>query len=320
MGKKYEIGGFPSMEHYHGNEYHEGALALNTARNAMEYVLSQRKFKKVWLPSWSCDCMLEPCIKLDIPYEYYAVDKHMEPIVEPKLVGDDCIIIINYFGLLTGKIPSFDKIYKNIIVDNTQAFFSKALQDVDTVYSLRKFFGVTDGAYLISNLEENVGLQDFSYERNYCIKRLEVGANLAYRDFCMNEKELEYQPIKKMSEYTKNILKSINYDRVHQIRTKNFARLHSLLKGSNQLDIGAFEGAEKSFVYPYYNPLEGLREKLIDVGIYIPMYWKETLSRVGKDSCEAEFTKYVLPLPIDQRYGEMEMQIIADEINQYLNR
>ncbi len=54
----------------------------------------------------------------------------------------------NYFGIKDEFITSLSKQVSNLIVDNAQSFFSNPIENIDTFYSPRKFFGVSDGAYL----------------------------------------------------------------------------------------------------------------------------------------------------------------------------
>lgn len=122
-----------------------------------------------------------------------------------------------------------------------------------------------------------------------------------------------------MSKYTKNILKGIDYKKIYRIRKDNFKYLHTLLNSSNELNIDELEGADNSFAYPFLNYTVGLRDYLISIGIYVPLFWKETFTRVNANTLEAEYAEYILPLPIDQRYGISEMKIIVDEINGFIH-
>ncbi|MFW5983430.1 MAG: hypothetical protein ACOCQ4_02930, partial [bacterium] len=54
------IGGYFELELNKGEEFHKNALKLNTGRNAFEYVILEKQYKKVWLPYYMCDVMLEP--------------------------------------------------------------------------------------------------------------------------------------------------------------------------------------------------------------------------------------------------------------------
>ena len=64
------IGGYFELELPKGEEYHKSALSLNSARNCFEYILRVRKYKKVYLPYYTCEVILEPLKKLNI--QYYA--------------------------------------------------------------------------------------------------------------------------------------------------------------------------------------------------------------------------------------------------------
>ena len=50
-----EIGGFLEWETYSGAEYHQEALALNSARNALRFLLRARKIRSIWLPRLLCE-------------------------------------------------------------------------------------------------------------------------------------------------------------------------------------------------------------------------------------------------------------------------
>ena len=54
-----EIGGFLEWETYSGAEYHQEALALNSARNALRFLLRARKIRSIWLPRLLCEVIEE---------------------------------------------------------------------------------------------------------------------------------------------------------------------------------------------------------------------------------------------------------------------
>ena len=64
------IGGYFSMELSRGESYHPHALALNTGRNCLEYILRSRGYCKVYIPYYTCGVVLEPFHKLGIAYKY----------------------------------------------------------------------------------------------------------------------------------------------------------------------------------------------------------------------------------------------------------
>ena len=63
------------------------------------------------------------------------------------------IYFVNYYGLFKDNIQEIiDKYkYEYVIVDNTHDFFNKDNYSVDIIYNYRKYFGVPDGACIVSN-------------------------------------------------------------------------------------------------------------------------------------------------------------------------
>jgi len=308
-----EIGGYFELELPKGKEYHQKAIRLNTGRNAFEYILRAKSYTKVYLPYYTCDVMLEPINKLNLKYDFYPIDPTFNPIFDFSLIKEnDVFVYTNYFGICDGQVKILSKKCKNLIIDNSQAFYSKPLSGIDTFYSARKFFGVPDGAYLFTDkeLEEDFE-RDFSYKRfEHLLGRMDVNAESFYTSFKRNDKALENQPIKIMSKLTQRILQSIDYEEAKRIRSNNFQTLHKSLEKMNLLN---FE-LEKNAV-PMVYPLlieNGLEEKkrLIENKIFIATYWPNVFRWVDKNSYEYKLTESLLPLPIDQRYEKNVMNEI----------
>ena len=146
------IGGYFEIELPQGKEYHQNAIRLNTGRNAFEYVLRVKKYKKVYLPYYTCDVMLEPINKLALQYEFYHIDENFSPVFDfIRIQPDEVFVYNNYFGICDMQVSRVKSKCKNLIIDNSQSFFSQPLPSVDTFYSARKFFGISDGAYLYTD-------------------------------------------------------------------------------------------------------------------------------------------------------------------------
>ena len=63
-------------------------------------------------------------------------------------------------------------------------------------------------------------------------------------------------------------------------------------------------------MYPFYskNPAK-LKEKLISNKIYVPTLWPNVLEQ-NKDEIGYDYALNIIPLPCDQRYGEVDMKKI----------
>lgn len=159
------IGGYFSLELNNGWERHHYALHLNAGRYALEYILMVRKYRKVYLPYYICDSVMEPIKRQGIEFEFYHINEHLEPAVRLHPQDDEAVLYVNYFGLKNRIADTFCYAYRNTILDYTQAFYSergnkyedRTIQ-CDTFYSCRKYFGVPDGAYLYTDCYLDEGL------------------------------------------------------------------------------------------------------------------------------------------------------------------
>lgn len=310
------IGGYFELELPQGTEYHSQAIALNTGRNALEYILRARGYKRVYLPYYSCEVLLEPFKKLGVEYTFYHINANLEADLQPSLNSDEAILCINYFGLKQDHVNALAQRYgKQLIVDNTQAFYARPIDGIDTFYSCRKFFGVPDGAYLYCDKVLDAELeQDYSWERmTHLLKRIDVSAEAAYADFREQSEKLKNNPIRKMSNLTHRIMASIDYDGVAERRRQNYQLLNEAIGNKNGIALPPSADAVP-MVYPFLTTDQQLRQRLIDNKVYIATYWPNVLDWINTDSTEYTLTTQLLPLSIDQRYGEEEMKRIIELI------
>ena len=121
------IGGYFELELTdHGTLYHDNIIAVNSGRNALELILSHLEIKKVYLPFYTCDVTLQPIKKLKINYEFYYLDKKFNPIIK-TLENKEWLLYVNYFGIFTNKVKWLSNQFKNLIIDNAQAFFAQPI-------------------------------------------------------------------------------------------------------------------------------------------------------------------------------------------------
>ena len=306
------IGGYFSLELPQREEYHKDAIRLNTGRNCLEYILRVRGYKKVYVPYYTCEAVMEPINKLGIPYEYYHRDIHFEIRDRFTLKEGEALLYTNYFGLKQRYVGQLaEKIGPRLIVDNTQAFYAKPIPGIDTFYTCRKFFGVPDGAYLFCDkeLDEEIE-QDYSYDRvTHLVKRIDLSAEEGFMDFRRVDDGLDNQPIRKMSKLTQRLMKGIDYDSAAQKRRANYLILQKALGKENNIEL-SLEDDAVPMVYPYLVPAKGLREKLIENKIFIARYWPNVIEWTTKEDIDYLLAYQMQPLPIDQRYGADDMNRI----------
>lgn len=310
------IGGYFELELPKLKEYHKDAIALNTGRNCLEYILRVRGYKHVYIPYYTCYVILEPLKKLGVEHSFYHIDKNLELAEDVVLRPNEALLATNYFGLKQEHMLKLAAIYGNqLIIDNTQAFFDKPIDGIDTFYSCRKFFGVPDGAYLYCEkvLEKEIG-QDESWMRcSHLLKRIDKGASSGYMDFRLNDGSLSNQPIKKMSQFTKRLMDSIDYKNASKCRIANYRILQEALDENNEIHF-VLKDDMVPMVYPYVTLDKTVRKRLIDNKIFVAKYWLNVLEWAEEDSIERKLTNYLVPLPIDQRYGARDLNFILFNI------
>lgn len=315
-----EIGGYFGLELSSGEEYHKDAIHLNSGRAALQYILKAKKYRKIYLPAYICDSVLTPIISENVQHEYYPINTRFEPVFDIEIALDEAFLYVNYFGIHDMNVKSVVAKHQNVIIDNTQAFYSLPESGIDSFYSARKFFGVADGAYLYTDTEFEMPLEgDISYNRmKHLLIRHDLSATAGYALFRENDEKLDTAGLKGMSRLTQAILNSVDYERCGQIRRKNYEFLHGHLGNMNQLKLPKL-GSQTPMVYPFWiSDGFSLRERLIREKIYIATYWPELKTRGCVPPLECSLVDDLVSLPIDQRYALAEMVKIITVIKDFL--
>ena len=312
-----EIGGYIEFEYYQGLMLHENAIALNCGRNALAYLFMSRGIKKIKLPFFICDSIINICEREGIEKSYYHIGLDFKPAEEIHLDDDEWLYLVNFYGQLTNDIISYyaDK-YSRIIVDQANAYFQEPIDHIDTIYTCRKWFGVADGAFLYTDEKISEPMEiDVSFDRmRYLLGRLERNASEFYSEYVANNHNFDMEPIKKMSKLTYNLLHGIDYGYVRGKRLANYEFIHRRLGKYNQIDPNI-----ALFMYPFMvkeGQGRNIRKALAKEKIYIPTLWPSVFNISSIDSIEYHMAEDILPLPIDQRYSIADMTYLAERIEE----
>jgi len=319
---KKEFGGYFEFDVLSGRkkDFHTNAIKLNTARNAINYLCITNNYKKLYIPYYLCDSVKNALCRDSIKYELYYLNEDFSPKINTnKIKSNEAILYPNYFGINSFQTTKAVEKFKRIIIDNTQAFFSKTIK-TNAVYSARKFFAVPDGAYAYSTSKKRLVLdQDYSHTRMLgLLKRYEIDAKTGYLDSLHVEKSLSTQSIKLMSKLSNTLLKNINYKFCAEARLKNFNIFDKTLSSINELNT-SLSTQDIPMVYPLLINNENLRRKLVESEIYIPQWWESVMMKVPPHTFEYYLSKYLIPLPIDHRYKGSDIKYIIKKIYKILS-
>jgi hypothetical protein len=303
------LGGYMGLQLSDGKPYYPNLIALNTARNSLEYILKIKGYTTIYLPYFTCEVLLEPIKKLGLVYYFYEIDNQFNPLVDYIAADDTCFLYTNYFGVKTNTVKEIARSIKNLIVDNAQAFYAEPIPGIDCFYSSRKFFGVSDGAYLYTSSDKRLATEvDSSYERfSHLVRAVDQNSEAGYAEFVKNDASLNDNEIRQMSPVTSKLLAAIDYDRCAEIRKENFAFLHAQFAEINELKFD-FTLEDVPMVYPLLINRSDLKQRLIAERIFVATYWPNVLTWTQPGSTEYYLTENIVPLPIDQRYNLDDMQ------------
>lgn len=321
-----EYGGYISLETRKKEYYTENKgydiLRLNAARYAIIEAFVDSGCKKLWIPIYTCESIYRALKEAKIVFCTYNINLDFTPKID-NLEEHECILVTNYFGILGSVFCRKIEKYKCVVIyDNTQAFYCPPIISGSkyTIYSPRKFFGVCDGAYLITKKfnRKHTYIKDFSYDRGkYLLKSVECGTNQSYNDYLCSEEILSLDGVKEMSALTRAILGNIDYEYAAKCRKENFRFLHSILKKYNEIQDETIELTDSvPMVYPLLTRKNKnhLRDFLVKNKIYVPQWWKWVLTHSMSNEFERNLSEYLYPLPIDQRYDLNDMHKIYEVV------
>ena len=320
-----EIGGYFEFGLSNLGQFpYPNAVKYYSARSAFFDLLQQKQIKKIWMPKFICDSMIEPLNILHIKILYYNLSDTFAPILPALLNKDEYLLYVNYFGICSLIQNDILDLYPNdqIIFDHSQAFFLAPLDCFATIYSPRKFLPVAEGGLLLTNQDiipdyHSREVSEMIEQYQYGLIRCLTQASNAYQQFKNSEIKFNDCIPKKISAITEEILQSLDYAQLKEKRLNNFKFLHDQLGGYNQLKIDLDE-IESPLTYPLMMD-KVVIDFLINKKIYTPTYWLDSLVRVELDSFEHKLIAMTTHLICDHRYSLEDMQYQVDILKDFLN-
>ncbi|KAE8759820.1 hypothetical protein FSO04_11980 [Paraburkholderia madseniana] len=300
-----------------GSPLHDGALCFQSSRAAFLALLRPLRPTAVWMPWYICDAMIEPLRMAGTAVKRYRLDSDLR-VQSVDLAQGEWLVYVNYFGLCEYQVNDVLSRFprERVVIDNAQALFAQPRDCLATLYSPRKFLGVPDGGYLVTQqpIDMPNATDQTSVQRcAHLLSRLAQDAEAGYADYAAAEESLKNQEPLQMSQLTRRMLASVDYDSVRARRVANFAYLREKLQRYNRFTFHDSETAVP-LCYPFFGAPSGLREALRAQRVYTPGYWPDVAAAEGVPDFESDLPDSTLFLPCDQRLTRADLAPIVQRI------
>ena len=105
---KEEYGGCLYFEYRKGmkcfyDEFENIKIDVDSGRSALQYILENYKFKRIWLPIYNCPLVAARIISVStIKICWYNLNESFRPMINKnKFIEGDILLWVNYFGVMS---------------------------------------------------------------------------------------------------------------------------------------------------------------------------------------------------------------------------
>src|ERR1700760_3211557 len=119
------IGGYFGLElPKEDNNLFKNSILLNSARNCLAYILKAHLAKRLFMPIYTCDVLVEPLNELGVEVIFYKIDESLRIAQDITFQDNDYLLYTNYFGIMDGYVKQLSNNYKDsLIIDCAQALY-----------------------------------------------------------------------------------------------------------------------------------------------------------------------------------------------------
>jgi hypothetical protein len=305
----------------------DGAILHGTGRQAILALLRHGRdahgWRRLLIPSYSCPDVVNAVHDV-LPIASYPCSPGA-PAPPPEPRRDEVLLVTSFFGAR----PHSEITGANVILDVTHDPLAPWLRDVDVGYavaSLRKTLPVPDGAATWSPqglcLPQDPGPNSGHIStvatglRAMCLKsEYLLGANVTknsyLRLFGKTENAYKLSAPARISTFSRHLIDSFP---VHEWRHRRLANIRCLAEAITS--VSDVTGLPSTFGvvirFRDHDQREKVRLSLLERNIYPAILWP--LENTGASRADLRFSQRMLFLHADFRYGERDMQKVAEEI------
>lgn len=333
---------------FKGTEYADVSY-FNTGRSAIEYLLKGlrlRGSKKIWIPSFVCMSVVDAASRAGMQIEFYSVGNSMsvyaEEISTLPLQRGDIFYVVQYFGIMAEETTrmAFDEIRSEgieLVEDVTMSLLSSknaAFGFGDYIVgSLRKWFPIPDGAFLVSKndslprLGKESAMNEYMFQyfvaqvMKHCYleneQLFDKGRYLTLVQKSMGSLFSDYE-IREMSDIARDLMLGLDIDSIRQRRISNHKAIEFGLSAVDGISVlsSVDNGMVPLGAFLLADNRDGLYQHLVKNDIYPNIHWRENAAMEG-DASARELSAQCITIPCDQRYESLHMEHIAAVVHDF---
>lgn len=266
-------------------------IKLNLARNCIKYLIKAYGINEIFIPYYTCQTVWTSAKEVGCKVKFYHINKNFMPSID--FPSNAFILYTNYYGLCTQNCKTLAQKYPNIIIDNAQAFYAPQGIGLANFCSLRKFFPVTNGAYLY-----NKNLLDKNFSKD-TLNLAQANAQNNFEKFVYNELQLNKEKeIMTISDRVEAQISNFDFVNDKKIRKQNFQEYEKYLKSFNNITL-KMDFDEIPYCYPFSPNTKEVKTKIAQSDLTLIQLWKN----FPKTSPESQFLNDTIALPLtDSKY------------------
>lgn len=297
------------------------------------------KGRIVLLPEFICESVIKCFCKNSI--RFYCINEMFQIDIYDLLEKIDetvgVIYVAHYFGFLQSEsILSMIREIANkrgilVIEDTTQSLFSahKLFGDY-MLASIRKWMAVPMGGILYTKQavlpelstcrQNNDNTKAYGMILKEIFLKMSYDTNVAYREIFSEAEELvdSSADVGRISDFAYFLIKCVDIENLIERRKRNSARLSEGLKELGIDSIRLFDKSECPLVYPIrVKNRDDFRRYLMENRVYSAVHWPFDGILPEERINAKKNAETLLSLPIDQRYGEKEIDYMINVICRY---
>ena len=310
----------------------------SSGRHAIEAVITQEKWKRIWIPAYFCYEVIDYVLSLNIQVKLYddnPINNDEDIIKTLPYEKGDVLLRVNYFGLREKR--SNKGLPVPVVEDHTHDVISDWALNSDAdwcIASLRKSLPIAAGGILWSPRKKSLPKQITSTqecERMAEIRYDAMTMKLAYllnegidkyafrKKFIASEEMIENMSISGADIKTYELLHRFDVKRWTDVRVKNWNLAYNLLSKRFNILVSRTTDPINQFslvvLCKSNEERNSLRQYLIKNSIYPAILW--SLPEDSNFTTALNFSRNMLSIHCDGRYNVEDIKSMCNIINAY---